>query len=254
MLAVLMVDDDPAILDVTRRFLERGGDMHVTTAESGEEALDLLSRERFDAIVADYAMGACDGITLLKAVRRGAATGDPVFIILTGKSREKVAIDALNAGADFYLRKGHQTDEMFASLRSSILDGTRRRRAPPAGPPHTSPPAASPPPAEADPILRRLNGSSEGAVIVSRDDGGILFMNQTAAPLLGLSSPEAGVGRKILDLLPEAAGDLALLNRLSMGLISKYHLPAGASKREATTRLTRITFREKNAVLLEMRL
>ena len=243
MLAVLLVDDDPGILDVTRRFLERDGDMHITTAQSGEEALDLLSREQFDAIVADFQMDGYNGIDLLKAVRGGAGTGDPVFIILTGKSREKVAIDALNAGADYYLRKGRRTDEMFASLRSSILSGTQRRRSP----------AASPPPGDTDPLLRRLNGISEGAVIVSRD-GVILFMNPAAAPLLGLASPEAGVGRKILDLIPEAAGDLALLNRLSMGLISKYRLPAGASKREATTRLTRVTFRQEDAVLFEMRI
>lgn len=250
MLAVLLVDDEPDVLEVTRLFLEQDGDMRVATAGSGQEALGLLSRERFDAIVADLLMEGYSGIDLLKSVRGGATTGNPVFIILTGKSREKFAIEALNSGADYYLRKGRRITTMLATLRSSILAGIERRK-PRAGE-DTKPPAASPPSVDDDPLLHRLNASSEGAVIVS-PDGGILFMNQTAAPLLGLASPEAGVGREVLDLIPEAAGDLALIRRVSMGLISKYRLPAGASKRETTTRLSRVTFRQADAVLLEMR-
>ena len=56
-----------------------------------------------------------------------------------------------------------------------------------------------------------------------------------------------------LHLVPDATGDLLLMNRLSMGLITKYRLPAGAPKTEATTRLSRVMFRQENAVLLEMR-
>jgi CheY-like chemotaxis protein len=288
MLAVLLVDNDTDVLEVTRQFLEQDGDMRVTTAQSGQEALVLLARERYDAIVADCFMQGMTGIDLLKTVRRagpesGAGYGDPVFIIFTGKSREKIAIEAINSGTDYYIRKGHRTADVFATLKESILAGVRRRRQRAGGDTihpvrdETRSPsgvgarltggddipatpgteiklqASRPPAVDADyPLLQRIAGSSEGIVIVSRD-GAILFMNPAAAPLLGLASPEDGVGRKILDLIPEAAGDLALLSRISMGLISKFRLPDGASKREAVTRFSRVTFQQEDAVLLEIR-
>ena len=252
MLEILLVDDDPGILDVTRPFLERDGDMHITTARSGEEALVLLSQGRFDAIVADYLMEGCDGITLLKAVRGGQciAGADPVFILLTGKSRERVAIDALNSGADYYLRKGRRPGEMLATLRSSILAGMERRGQLPA----TG--MARPVPSDGDngndPLINRYTESRDGVIIASAG-GRILFMNPLAVTLLGLPVPEGGIGRQLPDLVPDATGDLLLMNRLSMGLITKYRLPAGAPKTEATTRLSRVMFRQENAVLLEMR-
>jgi CheY-like chemotaxis protein len=237
---------------VTRRFLERDGDMHVTAVQSGEEALDLLSRERFDVIVADYLMGGCDGIAVLKAVRRGeVSTGtDPVFIILTGKSRERIAIDALNAGADYYLRKGRRPGEMLATLRLSILAGIERR-----GKPGTAEVTATVPPDgdnADDSLISRFAGSRDGVIIASAG-GRILFMNTLAVTLLGLPLPEAGIGRQLPDLVPDATGDLSLMNRLSTGLITKYRLPRGAPKTEATTRLSRVVFQEENAVLLELR-
>jgi CheY-like chemotaxis protein len=250
LLEILLVDDDAGILEVTRRFLERDGDMHVTAVQSGEEALDLLSRDLFDAIVADYLMGGCDGIAVLKAVRGGRCmtAADAVFIILTGKSRERIAIDALNAGADFYLRKGRRAGEMLATLRLSILAGIERRGQPGDG----SAPAAAKGDHGIDPLINRFTESRDGIIIASTD-GQILFLNSPAVTLLGLPLPEAGIGRQLPDLVPDATGDLSLMNRLSTGLITKYRLPRGAPKAEATTRLSRVTFRQENAVLLEMR-
>jgi CheY-like chemotaxis protein len=252
LLEILLVDDDAGILEVTRRFLERDGDMHVTAVQSGEEALDLLSRDLFDAIVADYLMGGCDGIAVLKAVRGGRCltAADAVFIILTGKSRERIAIDALNAGADFYLRKGRRPGEMLATLRLSILAGIERRGQP--GGADGAAPGAAKGDHGIDPLINRFTESRDGVIIASTG-GRILFMNSPAVTLLGLPLPEAGIGRQLPDLVPDATGDLSLMNRLSTGLITKYRLPRGAPKAEATTRLSRVTFRQENAVLLEMR-
>lgn len=251
---VLLVDDDPRILDVTTRFLEQGGDMQVTTAQSGEEALGILGRQQFDAIVADYLMEGCDGIAVLKAVREGkCATGaDTVFIILTGKSTQRTAIDALNYGADAYLRKGKKTEDLFGSLRDTIRAGILRHGRPAGAVSRDTPGGSSGATTDAadDPLVQRYAGSKQGVIIASCA-GRILFMNQTVVALLGL--PESGEGRQLTELIPDAAGDLALINRISSGLISTYRLPRGAQKPQATTRLSRATFRQEDAVIFELR-
>ncbi len=125
MTKILLVDDEPALLDVGKLFIERGGDASVDTASSGAEALEKLSSCCYDAIVSDYDMPGMNGIELLKAVRRDDASIP--FIIFTGKGREEVVIDAINHGADFYLQKGGAPGAQFAELLHKIRQGVRRR-------------------------------------------------------------------------------------------------------------------------------
>lgn len=310
MLSVLLVDDEPSVLEVTRRYLEQEGEMTVTTAASAEEALSLIPNRWFDAIVADYQLNTVTGIDLLKAVRgvpegTGSTGYDPAFILLTGKSREKVAIDALNYGADYYLRKGRKTGEMLATLKVAIYYGVQKRHAlrgslPLARSsgegfhaavstsgervllPATSPPGGmqtvqllsswesaslgngakaansetdATPESHTDPdtaLISRLTQRRDGSMIVS-PLGSILYIHPVAAPLLGLDSPEAGIGRQIGDLIPDASYDLVLLKRLSIGIISNYRLPQSRSRKEATITLSRITFRKEEAALIEFR-
>jgi DNA-binding response OmpR family regulator len=101
---VLMVDDEPALLDIAKSFLEVSERFEVTTVTSVKQALLVLTDLRFDAIVSDYQMPGEDGIQFLKELKsRGDSTP---FILFTGRGREDVAIEALNNGADFYIRKG----------------------------------------------------------------------------------------------------------------------------------------------------
>ncbi|MDD1687087.1 response regulator [Methanoregula sp.] len=102
--SVLVVDDEEELLDVMRLFLERAGSMTVRTAASSKEALDILEDQSFDALVLDYYMPEITGIELLKILR---AKGDTTpVIVFTGIGRENAAIEALNNGADFFLKKG----------------------------------------------------------------------------------------------------------------------------------------------------
>ncbi len=125
MTKILLVDDEPALLDVGKLFIERGGEISVDTAASGAEALEKLSSCCYDCIVSDYDMPGMNGIDLLKAVRE-KDPGIP-FIIFTGKGREEVVIDAINHGADFYLQKGGAPGAQFAELAHKIRQGVRRR-------------------------------------------------------------------------------------------------------------------------------
>jgi PAS domain S-box-containing protein len=115
---VLYVDDDKGLLDIGKKFLERTGDFSVTTLESATLALDLLKKDRFDAIISDYQMPGMDGIRFLEEVR--AQFGKIPFIIFTGRGREEIVIQALNAGADFYLQKGGSLEAQFAELSHKV--------------------------------------------------------------------------------------------------------------------------------------
>ncbi|MGB9246930.1 MAG: response regulator, partial [Methanoregula sp.] len=82
MLSVMVVDDDPAILDVTRLVLERSHEISVRPVSSSREALDVLQKSSFDAIVLDYDLPEINGIEFLKIIR-GKGDVTPV-IIFTG--------------------------------------------------------------------------------------------------------------------------------------------------------------------------
>jgi len=124
---VLIVDDEPEFLDLTKFFLEREGSFDVVTASSGKDALAKLQEEECDALVCDYSMPGMDGLELLKIIR--AQGMETPFVLLTGKGREDVAIEALNAGADFYVRKGIEPKTQYAEIVNSIRMGVGRRRA-----------------------------------------------------------------------------------------------------------------------------
>ncbi len=129
MIRVLMVDDDPNILELTRIFLVRSGDILVDTTESAAESLEKLNDERcpYEVVISDYAMPEMDGITFLKAVRN--RTLDLPFILFTGKSREEVVIEALNCGADYYMQKDGNPKVLFAELSHQIRQAADRERA-----------------------------------------------------------------------------------------------------------------------------
>lgn len=127
MFSVLYVDDESTLLEVGKLYLEKDRDFTVTTAPGAPEALRLLEKERFDAIVSDYQMPRMDGIEFLKAVR---SSGNTIpFILFTGRGREEVVIQALNEGADFYLQKGGEPVAQFAELAHKIQLAVRQRRA-----------------------------------------------------------------------------------------------------------------------------
>ncbi len=125
MISVLLVDDEPAILDVAQIFLERGGGMKISLSESGPDALEMLGLHPFDIVVSDYEMPGMNGIDLLKEVK--SRDPDTPFIIFTGRGREHVAIEALNLGASFYLQKGGDPKSQFAELKNMIEQAVRHK-------------------------------------------------------------------------------------------------------------------------------
>ncbi|MDD4253783.1 MAG: PAS domain S-box protein [Methanofollis sp.] len=126
MYSVLYVDDEPALLDIGRLFLERSGHLSVDTALSAAEAIAMMQAGKYDGVIADYQMPGMDGIELLKHIR--THFGELPFILFTGRGREEVVIEALNSGADFYLQKGGDPVSQFAELEHKIKLAIERKQ------------------------------------------------------------------------------------------------------------------------------
>ncbi len=173
MIRVLCVDDEPALLDLCRQFLERTGDFTVETAGSGAEALVRLAAGPVDVVVADYQMPEMNGIELLSLIRRDSTLP---FVLFTGRGREEVVIEALNSGVDFYLQKGGDPRVQFAELAHKCRQAVARQSAETAL-------------RESEEQYRVLFESGSDAVLVIRD-GVIAQVNRRALALFGRSVEE----------------------------------------------------------------
>jgi DNA-binding response OmpR family regulator len=112
---VLVVEDDFDLSGALTRLLTRRG-FHVTHCTHGSEALQLLDQDLFDLMVLDLGLPGMDGLQLLQRVRgRGLAL--PV-LVLTARGAVEDRVAGLNAGADDYLAKPFEPDELEARLRA----------------------------------------------------------------------------------------------------------------------------------------
>lgn len=125
--SILCVDDEPLFLDAFIRILEREPGFSVIPASGVTGALELINSRYFDVIISDYAMPDMDGVTLLKEIRaRGCQS---LFVMMTAKRLAHIAIDAMNAGADYYLQKGADAGPEFTRLTEFIRTQVPERRA-----------------------------------------------------------------------------------------------------------------------------
>lgn len=126
MITVLLVDDEPDLLDIGKRSLEKTGEYMVRRAASAEEALEQIRADLPDVVVADFMMQGKDGIALLREVRR--AYPDLPFIIFTGRGTEEIVAETYEAGADFYVQKKGVAKVQFAELAEKISRAVLQRR------------------------------------------------------------------------------------------------------------------------------
>jgi two-component system KDP operon response regulator KdpE len=119
MTRVLVVDDEPQIVRALRvNLLARS--YEVVTATTGRQALDAASREHPDLIVLDLGLPDIDGVDVVSALRGWSSI--PI-LILSGRLNSADKIRALDAGADDYVTKPFDVDELLARVRAVTRRG-----------------------------------------------------------------------------------------------------------------------------------
>lgn len=118
MTRVLIVDDEPMLLNVERQILERKFGFSIETAQSGGEALDKLRSGPYDAVISDFAMPEMNGLELLRKIREWDK--EIPYILFTVKERDEIALEALNSGANFYVQKEVTPHVAFAELAHKV--------------------------------------------------------------------------------------------------------------------------------------
>jgi two-component system KDP operon response regulator KdpE len=113
---ILVVDDEPQIRRVMRSTLSAHGYV-ITEAKTGEEALELLRKERPDLVLLDVNMPGMGGIETCREIRRSS---DAPIIMLTVRNAERDKVQALDAGADDYVVKPFGIEELLARIRAAL--------------------------------------------------------------------------------------------------------------------------------------
>lgn len=123
-ITVLVVDDEPDLLDLTATFLQREREVFEVVAESSvEDALDRIAGNGIDAIVCDYDMPQMNGLEFLEAVR-DEYDALP-FILFTGKGSEEIASEAISKGVTDYLQKKTGTSQ-YSILANRIINAVEQ--------------------------------------------------------------------------------------------------------------------------------
>jgi len=112
---VLVVDDDAELLELVERALVRD-DHAVRTAESAEEALEVMEQHHADLIVLDLGLPGASGEELCRTIRRRGAS--PAILVLTAQNAVSSRVRCLDSGADDYLAKPFAVAELRARVRA----------------------------------------------------------------------------------------------------------------------------------------
>jgi two-component system alkaline phosphatase synthesis response regulator PhoP len=119
---VLIVDDEPFIrllLEQTLEELEDEG-VELITADNGETALDIIRSERPQMVFLDVMMPKMNGFDVCKAVKRESGLSEVFIVLLTAKGQEFDKHKGLEVGADIYLTKPFNPDEVLAKTREVL--------------------------------------------------------------------------------------------------------------------------------------
>jgi DNA-binding response OmpR family regulator len=115
--SILLVDDDPVILITVRKQLEQY-EFDIETAASGEIAVKLLDKKKYDIVITDMIMYQIDGLGVLKKAKEKEP--ETIVIMLTAQSDVSSAIGALRLKADDYLLKPCEPDEVYLRINNCL--------------------------------------------------------------------------------------------------------------------------------------
>ncbi|MCK5695748.1 MAG: response regulator [Desulfobacula sp.] len=113
---VLLVDDEKEFLEIMSERMEARG-MEVTTAESADQAMSILKKKSFDAIVMDFQMPGMDGIEALKTIKN--KNPELQIILLTGYATVEKTVEAMKIGATDFLEKPANLEALTEKIKKA---------------------------------------------------------------------------------------------------------------------------------------
>lgn len=121
---ILVVDDDPGVRGVVELALDR---YELFFAEDGVEALEMLEHQQVDAVVMDVMMPQLDGVEALKRIRLDETTQDLPVVMLTAKVGEDDHLRGYQAGADAYVTKPFDPDDLVGAVEEVLARSSEAR-------------------------------------------------------------------------------------------------------------------------------
>jgi diguanylate cyclase (GGDEF)-like protein len=123
---ILVVDDDPDILQFVEMNLDMEG-FDTQTAESGRVALEVARERPPDLILLDVMMPELDGLTVLRRLRSSPATASIPVVLLTAKALAEDRVRGLDLGADDYITKPFDIEELLARVKAVLRRAQQMR-------------------------------------------------------------------------------------------------------------------------------
>jgi two-component system alkaline phosphatase synthesis response regulator PhoP len=116
---ILVVEDEKDIVKMLDYNLKKEG-FRTLSARDGEDALDLLNRERPDLVILDLMLPGMDGLEVCKTLKNNTKTASIPIIMLTAKSQESDKVIGLELGADDYVTKPFSPRELIARIKAVL--------------------------------------------------------------------------------------------------------------------------------------
>ncbi|MCP4671537.1 MAG: response regulator [Desulfobacula sp.] len=116
---VLLVDDEKDFLEIMAQRMEARG-FEITTAQSADQALSIIEKKPFDAIIMDFQMPGMDGMEALKAIK--AKSPELQIILLTGYATVEKTVEAIKAGASDFLEKPADIEVLSDKIKKATAD------------------------------------------------------------------------------------------------------------------------------------
>ena len=128
MAKILIVDDNTAIRDVIKIHLMMAGH-EVIEAENGRQGVEMATEHQPDLVILDVMMPEMDGMEACSQIRTDPACAAVYVIMLSARGETSDKVDGLNTGADAYLTKPFEPDELIAQVNAGLRTAEDRRQA-----------------------------------------------------------------------------------------------------------------------------
>jgi len=197
---ILLAEDSALTRKIVERNLVKAG-YNVTSAENGREALDLFRKTPFSIVLTDWMMPEMDGVALIRAIRSLKTKGYVFIVLLTARDSKDDIVEGLKAGADDYLSKPFNPEELLARLNAGkrILELEKSLMA-------------------SKRYIENVMSSMADSLIVVQPDLTIDHVNHATCELLGYTEDELlGMSMKSIIDRKSAAENLLVLDSSVLG-------------------------------------